>query len=65
MVEQLTKERDEWREATEKNAQAAKLFAEKKLLQQKIDEIETESKATKESLTTQMRNLNDLLDASN
>ena len=37
--EQLRTERDEWREAVEKNAQAAKLFAENAELQKKIDQL--------------------------
>ena len=49
-VEQLKQERDEWKLATEKNAQAAKLFAEKKELERHIEELQAESKSSPESL---------------
>jgi hypothetical protein len=59
----LKEERDSWKESSERNPQAAKLFVEKaELIMQKAS-LEAEAKVTPESLTAQIRGLNDLTES--
>ncbi len=59
---QLAEERDAWRAEceTRSHGQSAKLFAEKAEMAQRISQLESEAKQTPESLTSQVRSLNEL-----
>ena len=56
----MREERDSWKESSERNPQAAKLFVEKAELVLQKAQLEAEAKVTPESLTAQMRGLNEL-----
>ena len=51
-VEALKEERDSWKESSERNPQAAKLFVEKAELVMQKAQYEAETKVTPESLTS-------------
>lgn len=59
----LREERDSWKESSERNPQAAKLFVEKAELVLQKAQIEAEAKVTPESLTAQIRGLNELTES--
>lgn len=65
VIEELKKEVAMWKEASEHNTQAAKLFAEKNDLQRKLDSIDQEVKASPESLTVQVRSLTEFNESLN
>jgi len=59
----LREERDSWKESSERNPQAAKLFVEKAELVMQKATLEAEAKVTPESLTAQIRGLNELTES--
>jgi hypothetical protein len=59
----LREERDSWKESSERNPQAAKLFVEKAELVLQKAQLEAEAKVTPESLTAQIRGLNELTES--
>ena len=54
------KEAEEWKATHERNPPAAKLFAEKAELENKLKALQAELKVTPESLTARIRGLNDM-----
>jgi len=62
-VESLKQERDSWKESSERNPMAAKLFVEKAELVLQKAQYEAEAKVSPESLTAQIRGLNELTES--
>ena len=54
-----------WKEAADHNTQAAKLYAEKSELQNKLDTLKLEVSLTPESLSSQIRSLTELNESLN
>lgn len=62
-VESLKQERDSWKESSERNPLAAKLFVEKAELIMQKAQYEAEAKVSPQSLTAQIRGLNELTES--